>query len=69
METVAVPKNLRKTVRGAARDFGVTENDIMTNAVLFYLAAVKKNIDLKNDLRMWDDASATDLAMFERFLA
>ena len=42
METVAVPKNLKKTVRGAARDFGVTENDIMTNAVLFYLAAVKK---------------------------
>jgi len=69
METVSVPKNLKKTVRGAARDFGVTENEIMTNAVLFYLAAVKKNMDLKDDLRMWDDASAADFAAFERSLA
>ena len=69
METVAVPKNLRKTVRGAARDFGVTENDIMTNAVLFYLAAVKKNTDLKDELRMWDNASVADLATFEKSLA
>ncbi|MDP2665126.1 MAG: hypothetical protein Q8P23_00545 [bacterium] len=69
METVAVPKNLKKTVRGVARSFGVTENDIMTNAVLFYLAAVKKNTDLKDDLRMWDDASAADLTAFERSIA
>lgn len=68
METVTVPKNLKKTVRGVARDFGVTENDIMTNAVLFYLAAVKKNMDLKDELRMWNDASAADLATFEHSL-
>lgn len=42
METVAIPKNLKNTVHGAARDLGVTENDLMTNAVLFYLDAVKK---------------------------
>ncbi|MBI4088614.1 hypothetical protein HY415_00805 [Candidatus Kaiserbacteria bacterium] len=69
METVATPQKLKKNVRSAARDFGVTEDDIMTNAVLFYLAAIKKNMDLKNDLRMWDDASAADLATFERSLA
>ena len=64
-----MPKNIKKNVRNAARDFGVTENDIMTNAVLFYLAAVKKNMDLKDDLRMWDNASAADLAAFEKSLA
>lgn len=69
METVAVPKELKKTVRSAARDFGVTENDIMTNAVLFYLATVKKNMNLKDELRMWDDASAADLAALEHSLA
>ena len=69
METVAVPRNLKKTVRGVARNFGVTESDIMTNAVLFYLAAIKKNTDLKDDLRMWDDASAADLVAFERSIA
>ncbi len=42
METVVIPKNLKHTVHGAARDLGVTENDLMTNAVLFYLDAVKK---------------------------
>ena len=69
METVAVPKNLKKTVRGVANNFGVTVNDIMTNAVLFYLAAVKKNTDLKDDLRMWDEASAADLVAFENSIA
>ena len=69
METVAVPKELKKTVRTAARDFGVTENDIMTNAVLFYLSAVKKNMNLKDELRMWDNASTADLTKFESSLA
>jgi len=69
METVAVPKKLKKTVRGAARNLGVSENDLMTSAVLYYLAAVKKNMDLKNELRMWDDVSAADLTALERSLA
>jgi len=69
METVAIPEKLKKTVRGAARNLGVSENDLMTNAILFYLAAVKKNIELKSELQMWDDASATDLAAFEQSLA
>lgn len=69
METVTVPNKLKKTVRGVARDFGMTENDIMTNAVIFYLAAIKKNMDLKDDMRMWDDASAVDLVAFERSIA
>lgn len=69
METVAVPKKLQKTVRGAARNLGVSENDLMTSAVLYYLAAVKKNMDLKDELRMWDDASAADLMALERSLA
>lgn len=69
METVAVPKELKKTVRGAARHLGVSENDLMTSAVLYYLAAVKKNMNLKNELRMWDDASAADLTALERSLA
>ena len=69
METIAIPEKLKKTVRGAARNLGVSENDLMTNAVLFYLAAVKKNMVLKNELRMWEDASAADLAAFGRSLA
>ena len=69
METVAVPKKLKKTVRGAARNLGVSENDLMLNAVLYYLAAVKNNLNLKDELRMWDDVSAADLTALERSLA
>ena len=68
METVEVPKKLKKAMRGAARNLGVSENDLMTNAVIFYLAAVKKNMGLKDELRMWEDASMADLAAFERSL-
>jgi len=69
MKTVDVPRKLKETVTSAARDLGVSENDLMTNAVVFYLSALKKNQSLKDELRMWDDASAADLAAFERSLA
>ncbi|HEY4521347.1 MAG TPA: hypothetical protein VJL57_03025 [Candidatus Paceibacterota bacterium] len=69
MKTVDAPRKLKETVTSAARDLGVSENDLMTNAVVFYLSALKKNQSLKDELRMWDDASAADLAAFERSLA
>lgn len=69
MEAVMVPEKLKKTVRGAARHLGVSENDLMTSAVLYYLASIRKKMDLKEELRMWDAASAEDLSSFERSLA
>ena len=66
METTTLPTKLRKTVKGAARNLGVSENDLVTKAVLYYLAAIKKNTDLRNELRMWETASMEDLASFEK---
>lgn len=69
METMIVPQKLQKTVRGAAQNLGVTENDLVTRAVLFYLSIIKKKADLKDELQMWDTASVADLDAFERSLA
>jgi hypothetical protein len=68
METTTLSTKLRKTVKGAARNLGVSENDLVTKAVLFYLAAVKKNVHLRDELRMWETASIEDLTSFEKAL-
>lgn len=68
METTTLPTKLRKTVKGAARNLGVSENDLVTKAVLFYLAAVKKHVDLRDELNMWETASIEDLTAFEKAL-
>ena len=68
METATLPKKLQKTVRGAARNLGVTESDLVTKAVLFYLATVQKDAELRNEMRMWEEASLEDFASFENSL-
>ena len=65
METATLPKKLQKTVKGAAKHLGVSEGDLVTKAVLYYLAAVSKEIELKDELDMWERASLEDLALFE----
>ena len=68
METTALPKKLQKTVKGVARNLGVSEHDLMTKAVLYYLAAIRKNMNLEKELHMWDNASMVDLHAFENTL-
>ena len=68
METTTLPKQLQKTVRGVARHLGVTESDLVTKAVLFYLATVQKDTEFQNEMRMWEDASLKDFASFENSL-
>ena len=68
METATLPKKLQKTVKGVARNLGVTEGDLLTKAVLFYLATVQKDTELRNEMRMWEEASLEDFASFENSL-
>lgn len=65
METSTLPKKLQKRVKGAARHFGVSENDLVTKAVLYYLATVSKELELRDELDMWEKASLEDFASFE----
>lgn len=55
-------------MRNTAQTLGISEQDFMVNAVLYYTQALDKTIDLKNELQLWENASQEDLENFERAL-
>ena len=66
--SLTLPKIVGKRVRNTAQTLGISEQDFMVNAVLYYTQALDKTIDLKNELQLWENASQEDLENFERAL-
>lgn len=68
METVAIPKKLEKELKDVSHNFGISQEDFLTNAVLYYLKTFKDKMDLKKELEMWARASEEDFLKFENSL-
>lgn len=68
MEAVIIPKKLEKELKDVSHNFGVSQEDFLTNAVLYYLKALKDKIDFKKELEMWANASEKDFLKFEKSL-
>ncbi len=62
------PTRLSKQVKFASRKLGVKEDDLMKNALTFYLSNIAPYLELKNELRAWDKLSDEALTNFERTL-
>lgn len=61
METINLPKQINSKIKIASKSLGISRDAFAVNAVLFYLQNLKNRIDLKEELRMWDEASNNDL--------
>ena len=68
METINLPKQINSKIKIASKSLGISRDAFAVNAVLFYLQNLKNRIDLKEELRMWDEASNNDLLTFEKSL-
>lgn len=65
MDTITVPKNIKENLKNASQDMGVSEDVFLANAVAYYLDNLKKTMDLKKELELWDRMSDKDTAKFE----
>lgn len=55
-------KKTRMNIKRASEVLGVKEKDVLERASLFYLDAIKKEIDLKQEFAFWDHLSDEALA-------
>jgi len=51
-----------------SRELGVDEENLIQRAVLFYLDAIQKQVDLKQEMNEWDMLSDEALMNFEESL-
>mgnify|MGYP001568719068 CR=1 FL=1 len=66
MATITIPKKIEKELESASQDLGFSKEELLINAVLYYLQVLEKKVELKNELEQWGKISDIDLIKFER---
>jgi len=66
MATITIPKNLIKEVDKTAKNFGLSKEDFLVGAILYYLKQINEKIELKKELEAWEKASDEDFLKFEQ---
>ncbi|OGE80850.1 MAG: hypothetical protein A3B13_02475 [Candidatus Liptonbacteria bacterium RIFCSPLOWO2_01_FULL_45_15] len=66
MITITIPKKIEKELKTASRHLGLSWEDFLTSAVLYYLQILEKKIELKKEIETWEKTSDSDLMKFEK---
>lgn len=65
---VQVSKEVDSRLKSISKTLGFDENQLVERAVLFYLDAIAKQVELKDEFSSWDKISDKDLTDFEERL-
>lgn len=68
MSTITLSRSGEKKIESIAGYTGISRDDVLENAISYYSSALQKEIDLKRELNLWEEASSLDLAKFEKTL-
>jgi len=66
MATITIPKKLEKELKSTSQKLGVSREDLLLNAILYYLQILEKKIQLKEELETWERTSDFDLLKLEK---
>jgi len=66
MATINIPNKLKKELKAMSQKLGLSQEDLLLNALLYYFQILKNKIDLKRELEIWEKTSDTDLIKFEQ---
>ncbi|MBI4993656.1 hypothetical protein HZC33_01720 [Candidatus Wolfebacteria bacterium] len=66
MTTITIPIKIEKELKLASQNLGFSKEELLTNAILYYLQILEKKIELKNELNQWEKISNIDLIKFEQ---
>ena len=54
---IQLEKKINKRIRDVSKAFGINERQIIDRALLFYLDAVQRSFNLRNEFDAWDTLS------------
>jgi len=66
MASITIPKKMEKELKTISRKLGLSREDFLLNAILYYLQVLEKKMELKKELEIWERTSDIDLAKFEK---
>jgi len=66
MATITIPRKLEDELKLASRKLGISKEDLLLNAILYYLQVLGKRMELKKELEIWEKTSEIDLMKFEK---
>ena len=65
---IELSKDTFKKLEDTSKVLGIEDNKLIDRAILVYLDAIQKQIDLKREMRLWDELSDEALINFEKSL-
>lgn len=66
MATITIPKKIESELKSASKKLGLSNEDLLLNALLYYLQVLERKLELKKELEIWEKTSDIDLIKFER---
>jgi len=61
MATITIPKKIEKELKSASKKLGLSKEDLLLNALLYYLQVLERKVELKKELEIWEKTSEIDL--------
>ncbi len=65
---IKISKSIDKELKKASENLGFDEERIVERAILFYLNAIKNQLDLNKEFKDWDSLSDEAIVNFENNL-
>ena len=66
MATVTISPKIEKEIKELSGKLGVSEEDLLINAILYYFQTMRKSVELKKELETWERVSDEDFLKFEK---
>ena len=66
MTTLTIPQKVQKEMKQISTGLGVSTNDFVLNAILYYMNRVKARINLKSEMDAWEHVGDEDFLSFEK---
>jgi len=66
MAKITISKEIEKELNVTSQKLGISREDLLLNAILYYLQVLGKRIGLKKELEVWEKTSEIDLMKFEQ---
>jgi len=68
MATVIIPKKIEQKLKTTSRKLGISKEDFLVNATLYYYKSLREKLSLRKELDVWEQSSDKDLLKFEETL-
>ena len=61
---IEISQDLIKSIKIASKELNLNEREIVARAIKLYLASIKEQINLNEEIKIWEEAGTEDAVNF-----